>query len=77
MEKFTVIAPVGKNKDDIFIGIRDFPTEKLILLTPVNKVKAAEKIIKQVDKFKIPVKIVEIGGNIWEALFEKIAGGRF
>ena len=73
MEKFTVIAPVGENKDAIFIGIRDFPTEKLILLTPVNKVKVAQKIIRQVDKFKIPVKIVEIGGNIWEALFEKIS----
>ena len=73
MEKFTVVAPVGKEINNIFIGIRDFPTEKLILLTPANKVRAAEKIVKQVDKFKIPVKVVEIGGNIWESLFEKIS----
>tara|TARA_Y100000310_G_scaffold225672_1_gene227706 strand:- start:8693 stop:9337 length:645 start_codon:yes stop_codon:yes gene_type:complete len=73
MDKFTVVAPVGKEINNIFIGIRDFPTAKLILLTPANKVRAAHKIAKQVDKFKIPVKLVEIGGNIWESLFKKIS----
>ena len=73
MDKYVMIAPVGENADAVFMGIRDFPTEKLVLLTPVNKKRVAEKIKRAVDKFKIPVKIVETEGNIWESLFEKIS----
>ncbi|MBI4016937.1 MAG: hypothetical protein HY363_04565 [Candidatus Aenigmarchaeota archaeon] len=71
--KYIVIAPVGDNLGALFIGIRDFPTEKVVLLTPENKLKDAQKISEQLEQFKIGVQIIEIKGNIWEEMFRKIA----
>ena len=73
MEKNIIIAPVGDNMDALFIGLREFPTEKVILLSPPERVKEAERAMQDLDRFKIPAKIVEIKGNIWEEMFRKIA----
>jgi len=71
--KYTMIAPVGDNLEALFVGIRDFPTEQVILLTPTNKLKDANKLRQDVERFKIKVKIIEIKGSIWEEIFGKIA----
>src|SRR3989338_11460365 len=73
MDKNIIIAPVGDNMDALFIGLREFPTEKVILLTPTERNKDAEKAMQDLDRFKIPTKIIEIKGNIWEEMFRKIA----
>ena len=73
MDKNIIIAPVGDNMDALFIGLREFPTEKVILLTPPERNKDAEKAMQDLDRFKIPTKIIEIKGNIWEEMFRKIA----
>jgi DNA-binding transcriptional ArsR family regulator len=57
----------------LFVGLRDFPTERVILLTPENRMEEAKKAKLDLDRFKIPVKITEIKGNIWEEMFMKIA----
>ena len=73
MEKNIIIAPVGDNMDALFIGLRDFPTERVILLTPPERIKEAERAMQDLDRFKIPTKIIDIKGNIWEEMFRKIA----
>ena len=73
IQKNVLVAPVGKHPDSIFLGIRDFPTEKLILLATEEKLSLAENIKKDVEKFKIPVQIVKLNGYLWESLFETIA----
>ena len=73
MEKNIIVAPVGDNMDALYIGLREFPTERIILLAPPERVKEAEKAIQDLDRFKIPAKIIEIKGNIWEEMFRKIA----
>jgi DNA-binding transcriptional ArsR family regulator len=73
MVKNIIIAPVGDNMDALYIGLREFPTERVILLTPPEMAKEADKAVEDLDRFKIPVKIVEIKGNIWEEMFRKIA----
>lgn len=73
MEKNIIIAPVGDNMDALFIGLREFPTERVILLTPPERIKEAEMAMQDLDRFKIPAQIVEIKGNIWEEMFRKIA----
>lgn len=73
MEKNIIIAPVGDNMDALFIGLREFPTERVILLTPPERVKEAERAMQDLDRFKIPAKIMEIKGNLWEEMFRKIA----
>lgn len=73
MEKNVIIAPVGDNMDALFIGLREFPTERVILLSPSNRVKEAERAMQDLDRFKIPATILEIKGNIWEEMFRRIA----
>ncbi len=70
--KHTVIAPVGDKIDALFVGIREFPTEKVILITPKNYDNDAKKVEKELKKFKIPVKSIEVDGS-WESVFKTIA----
>jgi len=71
--KYVVVAPVGDNMDALFVGIREFPTERVILLSPEERLDAAKKAQNDLERFKVPVKIMEIKGNIWEEMFMKIA----
>ena len=73
MDKKVVIAPVGDNMDALYIGIKDFPTKRVILITPQERLEDAKKAQENLKKFKIPVQIIEIKGNIWEDMFQKIA----
>ena len=59
--------------DALFIGLNEFPTEKVILLTPKNRLKEAERAVKDLDRFRIPSQIMDIKGNIWEEMFSRIA----
>ncbi len=72
MTKNIIIAPVGDNMSALFIGIKEFPTEKIYLLAPADYMKAADKSVKDLDRFGIPSKIIEIKGEIWEDMFRKI-----
>jgi hypothetical protein len=71
--KKVVIAPVGDNLDALFVGIREFPTERIILITPPERKKDAERIIKELEKFHIPVQMHDIDGNIWEETFRAVS----
>ena len=39
---YTIIAPVGDNPNALFIGMKHFPTENVILITP----ESPEEFIK-------------------------------
>lgn len=71
--RHTVIAPVGDNIDALFIGIREFPTRKIILIHPKEKLDAVKNIKKELEKFRIPVETVEIKGNLLEDMFRIFA----
>ena len=68
----TLIAAVGDNMDSLFVGIREFPTKRIILITPEDKIDLAEKTKKDLEKFKIPVQIKKIKGQPWEAMFQAV-----
>lgn len=75
--KNVVIAPVGDNMDALFEGIKEFPTERIILIAPEERVDAAEKARNELEKFKIPVTIKTIRAEgesaLWEEMFETIS----
>jgi DNA-binding transcriptional ArsR family regulator len=71
--KKTIIAPVGDYLDDIFVAVRELPTEKVILISTKERLKQAEKTAEKLRQFKIPVNIVEVSGFIWEAMFKEVA----
>lgn len=59
MKRHTIIAPVGDEMDTIFQIIRTFPTENVVLISDKKDLEQAREFQKNLDKFKIPVKIVE------------------
>lgn len=75
--KKIVVAPMGDNMDALFVGIKEFPTEKVILISPNRYLNDAEKIKKDLDRFKIPLHIISVKGDseveIWESVFMAIA----
>lgn len=71
-EKYIVVAPVGDHMDALFIGMREYPTERVILISPKHLISDANKAKVDLDKFKIPVKIVTITGHIWEETFKTV-----
>jgi DNA-binding transcriptional ArsR family regulator len=73
MDKKVIVAPVGDNMDALYIGIKEFPTERVILITPEDKMEEAKKAQQELKKFSIPVQITEIKGNVWEEMFQKVA----
>lgn len=68
---YIVIAPVGDNLKALFIGMREFPTEKVILITPKDKLKDANELAKKLKDFMIETQIVEIKGALMEDMFKQ------
>ncbi len=71
--KRIIVAPVGEYVNDLYIGIREFPADKIVLLTPENKAKIAEEVKKDLEKFRIKADIKRIAGNLWEEMFKAVA----
>jgi hypothetical protein len=71
--KHTVIALVGENMDALFVGIREFPTESIVLITPDKHIEKAQEVMNDLKKFNIPVRIAEIKGDIWMESFRVVA----
>lgn len=71
--KHIVIAPFEKDVSNILSGVKEFPTEKVILLTPLRSLSEARKAEKEFDRFKIPVEIVELKDDkSFDEIFEKV-----
>ena len=73
MKKYLVIAPVGENIENLYVGLREFPSERIILLTPEKHLTKARSVAQDLERFKIKAKIEEITGHSWEGIFQKIA----
>jgi len=70
---YVIIAPVGDNIDALFVGLKEFPTERVVLITPPSRVKEALRVKKDLERFKIPAAVEEVTDNFMEATFEVIA----
>jgi predicted transcriptional regulator len=66
---YHVIAPVGDNLKALFVGMKEFPTENVFLITPENKLKDAENLQKKLEEFTIGSNIIKIDGNMMEEMF--------
>jgi len=71
---YTVIAPVGDNLQAIFIGMKEFPTERVVLVSETKNLKEADGLKRKLEDFTIPTEIIEIEGNLMGEMF-KIFGG--
>jgi len=59
--------------DALYVGIKEFPTERIILISPESRLDDAQKAKEELEKFKIPVQVKEIKGNLWEETFKAVA----
>ena len=76
MKKKMVIAPVDAETDSavLFAPIREFPTEKMVLLSSPEGIVRAESLAKELGKLGIPATIVKVSGsNAWEDFFTAAA----
>ena len=71
--KHIVVAPVGDNMGALFVGLREFPTEKVVLVASRDYMSEAKKAERDLKKFRVPVRIVQIDGNVWEEMFKAIS----
>jgi DNA-binding transcriptional ArsR family regulator len=75
--KYIVIAPMGDHMDALFVGIRQFTTDKIILISPDDKKQEAEKVKEDLEKFRVPCHITYITGSteieVWESTFKAIS----
>lgn len=71
--KYVMIAPVGDDLDGLFVGIKEFSTERVILITPKDKLEQAKKAKKELERFQVNTQIKQIEGNLWEEMFRVIA----
>ncbi len=55
------IATVGENPDAVFVGIRSFPTSKLILLHTPEFAGAAREVARRTAGIKLPTELRPIG----------------
>ena len=67
------VAPVGDNLDALFVGIREFPTKKIVLLAPPEKMSDARSLEEKLKPFRVPVTIIQIKGNMIETMFDVLA----
>ncbi|PIN85237.1 MAG: hypothetical protein COV47_03200 [Candidatus Diapherotrites archaeon CG11_big_fil_rev_8_21_14_0_20_37_9] len=70
--KTIIIAPLGGDIDTIFVGIREFSTEKIILVPGDDRTKDISKIKEALEKFKIPIEIEPLKSMTLEAMFETV-----
>jgi DNA-binding transcriptional ArsR family regulator len=75
--KNIVIAPMGDYMDSLYVGLKEFPTEKVVLLCPQNYKKEVEAVKKDLEKFKIDCHVINVKGEteieIWEGVFMAVA----
>lgn len=67
---YKVIAPAGDNLKALFVGIKEFPTEKVFLLAPSEYLKEAKKYSRKLREFTIKSEIIELPRNNLEEMFE-------
>lgn len=69
---YTLIAPVGEDWENAYIGIKDFPIEKIIFIAPPGSSDIAERVKTDLEKFRIPIKVIQIRGDIFEEFFRVV-----
>jgi DNA-binding transcriptional ArsR family regulator len=71
--KYNLIAPLGDNVESIFIAIREFPTEKLYLISNRRYEEKIEEIKTVTDKLGIEVKLIENKEELLQGMFRAFA----
>jgi DNA-binding transcriptional ArsR family regulator len=70
--KHNIVAPVGDQLDSTYAGVREFPTEKIFLLSTGKHREKSEELKALVEKLGIAVQTVEIKGHVFEGMIRAL-----
>ena len=76
MNKKIIIAPVNAESDEktLFFPVREFPTERMVLLAAPDGLVKADAFSKELEKWSIPASIVKVKrSNSWEDFFTAVS----
>jgi hypothetical protein len=71
--KYTIVAPVGDGVESVFAAIREFPTEKIYLISTGKHRERIDDLKAVADKLRIEVQVVEVKGSLLEGMFKAFA----
>jgi hypothetical protein len=71
--KYNLVAPLGDNLDSIYSIVREFPTEKIYLISTGKHRDKVDELKEVVDKLHIAVQVVDIKGDLLEGMFKTFA----
>ena len=69
MTSYTVAAPIGDNPSALFVGLRGFPTKKIVLISQPEYSKEITKLKEDLGRFQLPVQTRELLGDPIESMF--------
>ena len=67
------MAPLGDYVESIFAAIREFPTEKIYLISTGKHRERIDEIKAVADRLKIAIQVVDIKGSLLEGMFKTFA----
>lgn len=71
--KYNIVAPLGDNAESIFVAIREFPTEKVYLISNGTHEEKIEEIKEITDKLGIEVQLIRNKEELLQGMFRKFA----
>ena len=71
------MAPVGENLESVFTAIRDFPTEKIYLVSKGKHLDRIDELKSVADRLKIDVQVVDpqLGSGLAAGREQQDGGG--
>jgi DNA-binding transcriptional ArsR family regulator len=71
--KYNIVAPLGEDLGSIYTAMREFPTEKIYLLSTGKHREKVDELRAVADKLKIEVHVIDIKGGLLEGMFKSFA----
>lgn len=71
--KYNIVAPLGDNLESIYAVVREFPTEKIYLLSTGKHRERLDELKAVADKLRIGVQVIDIKGGLLEGMFKTFA----
>ncbi len=71
--KYNIVAPLGENLESVFAAVREFPTEKIYLISRGKHLEKIDELKSVADRLRIAVQVVETKGSLLEGMFKIFA----
>jgi hypothetical protein len=71
--KYNIVAPLGENIQALFSVMREFPTEKIYLISTGKHREKIDELRVVADKLGIGVQVLELKGTLLEGMFKAFA----